>query len=72
MGLVFILLLTYFLQGGLIVTHSSVAHSDSDCREAAELIVANEEDQIADVAAYHRKVLKLVPTCVEINPDASI
>lgn len=42
---IFILLLTYFLKGGLVLTTNIVAHSQLDCTVAIPLLVQVETDR---------------------------
>lgn len=41
----FVLLLTYFLHGGSVLTHGIVAHSEMDCEQAKPLIQQSEFDR---------------------------
>lgn len=44
-SITYILLLTYFLHGGSIVTHGVVSHSELDCKTAMPLIIQLETDR---------------------------
>lgn len=64
---IYVLLLTYFLKGGLVLTNHIVAHSELDCRTAAPLIQKIEIDKKEITAFSHKYRIESVDVqCIRV------
>ena len=66
-----VLLLVYFLKGGLIVTHSTVVHEGLECKTIAPIMADLSKSDQLEVAGRQMQIVHIETACVTVPEQTS-